>query len=444
MPILQGVAGTAKTITVTLVLAGAGLALASPPMGVPEQENIPANQKVIKDPAEYNAYMSALNVPDPSSKAVAMEAFVTGYPNSVVKIDALEQAMAGYQQAGNQGKVQEIATRILQIDPSNVRALAIVTFIERASANTPEKAAKTRQDGERGLATLVDWRLPGISDADNAKLRDQMTIIFAGAAGFGALQAKDYVAARGFYLKSVKIDPNNLQDTYQLGLACLEINPLDKNGFWYVAKAIHLARGNEAAINQMAPYAKAKYKKYRGADDGWDQIVAAAATQTAPGPEIAAIKPAFSPQELACNAVAENDSTDLSLADVEFILRYRDASDCNREAADKVWTGILNKQKGANGDEVKMKLPRTKVIAATSDSLDVALTEENQQANRPDLHGVLQKPLSHPPAPGSSIDIIGVFTSYRPQPFMFTMEQVEVPAIRERSMPNRPNRPKRK
>ncbi len=66
----------------------------------------PTSQKVIKDPAEYNAYITALNTTDPAAKAAAMEAFVTQYPNSIVKIDALEQAMAAYQQANNQQKVE--------------------------------------------------------------------------------------------------------------------------------------------------------------------------------------------------------------------------------------------------------------------------------------------------------------------------------------------------
>jgi hypothetical protein len=225
------------------------------------------------------------------------------------------------------------------------------------------------------------------------------------------------------------------------------MNPLDKNGFWYIAKAISLAKGksNDTAVNQMASYAKAKYNKYQGNDGGWDQIVAAAATQTAPGPEVGAIKPAVSPQERACNALAEHNSiADLSLADLEFILRYRDASDCNRQAADKVWTWLLSKQTDENGNEVKIKLPRTKVIAATSDSVDVALTEDNQQANQADLHLILWKTLIRPPAPGSSIDITGVLTSYRAQPFLFTMEKADFVASGERSLRNRPHPPVRK
>jgi hypothetical protein len=393
----------------------------------PDQSNVPTNQKVIKDPAEYNAYMAALNTQDPAAKAAAMDAFVAQYPNSIVKVDALEQAMAAYQAANNQPKVQETANKILQISPNNVRALAIVTFIERATANTADKAAKARQDGEKGLAELPNWKPADVSDADVAKLKDQMTVIFAGAAGFGALQAKDYPAARDFYLKSVKIDINNLQDVYQLGIALLEMNPIDKTGFWYIAKANQLAQGNAAAQKSISDYGKSKYRKYHGNYDGWDAFLASVAGQNAPPAEIA-ITAAPSPAELACKAVQDNDPATLSVSDWEYVLQFRDSgAQCNKDAADKVWQAILAKQKDASGNEQHIRMPGVKVIAATNETIDVALTDDNQQANKADLHVILEKPITKPPAPGTTTDVTGLFTSFTPSPFMFTMEKGELP-----------------
>jgi hypothetical protein len=388
----------------------------------------PTSQKVIKDPAEYNAYMTALNTQDAAQRAAAMEAFVNQYPNSIVKPEALDQALAGYQAAGNQAKLQEVANKILQINPNSVRALAILTYFERASGD-PAKAAKARQDGEKGLQALESWTPPAdLPAADAKKMKDQMTAIFAGAAGFGALQAKDYAAAKGFYQKAVQIDPNSLQDVYQLGIASLESNPMDPLGFWYIAKAINLSKGNDAAIKAISSYGKGKYKKYHGGEDGWDQIVTAAATQPAP-PADFAIKPAPTPAELACKVVQDNDPATLSASDWEYVLQYRDAGQqCNKDAAEKVWQSIQSKQKDEKGEPVKIKLPGVKVVAATSDSLDVALTEENQQANKADIHVVMEKPLTKPPAVGSTTDVIGLFSSYTPNPFMFTMEKGELPA----------------
>jgi tetratricopeptide (TPR) repeat protein len=424
--------------TVVLALTGLVSSLAtgqstqsSPAPADQTQATTPTSQKVIKDPAEYNAYMTALNTQDAAQKAAAMDAFVNQYPNSIVKPEALEQAMASYQAAGNQAKVLETANKILAINPNAVRALAIVTFIDRANANTPEKAAKVRQEAERGLQEMANWTPPSdLSAADGKKMKDQMTVIFAGAAGFGALQAKDYAAAKTAYLKSVQIDPTNLQDVYQLGYASLESNPVDPLGFWYLAKAINLSKGNSEAVKQINVYGQGRYKKYHGGVDGWDQIVAAAATQTAP-PADFAIKPAPTPAELACKVVQDNDPATLSASDWEYVLQYRDAGpQCNKDAAEKVWAAIQAKQKDDKGEEVKIKLPGVKVVSSTPETLDVALTEENQAANPPkaDIHVIMEKPMTKPPAPGTMTDVIGVFSSYTPNPFMFTMEKGDLPA----------------
>lgn len=416
-------------LTGSAVLTATALSAQTAPADQAQATPTPTSQKVIKDPAEYNAYMTALNTQDAAQRAAAMEAFVNQYPASIVKPEALDQALAAYQQAGNQAKLADIANKILAINPNAVRALAIVTFIDRATANTADKAAKARQEGERGLAELAKWaKPPDVSDADFKKLKDQMTVIFAGAAGFGALQAKDYPAAKNFYLQSVQIDATNLQDIYQLGITLLEMSPVDKLGFWYIAKSINLSKGNDAAVKQINAYGKSKYKKYHGGEDGWDAIVAAAATQTAPPPDFD-IKPAPTPAELACTVVQNNDPATLSASDWEYVLQYRDAGpQCNKDAAEKVWQTIQSKQKDDKGEAVKIKLPAVKVIAATADALDVALTDDNQQANKADIHVVMEKPLTKLPAVGSTTDVIGLFTSYTPNPFMFTMEKGELPA----------------
>ncbi len=44
-----------------------------------------SGQITIKDPAEYNDYTNAIGQATPAAKAAAIEAFLTKYPNSVVK-----------------------------------------------------------------------------------------------------------------------------------------------------------------------------------------------------------------------------------------------------------------------------------------------------------------------------------------------------------------------
>lgn len=428
-----------KKVLVTFVLALAGGVLASgssqpaatssfddAQTQTAQPATTPANQKTIKDPAEYNAYMAALNAQDPAQRAAGMDAFVKQYPQSIMLLDALEQEMAAYQAAGNQAQVEATAKRILQVAPNHIRALAIIVAIDRAKAGSGDQAAlkESCSNAQTGLQQLPSWQKPdGLKDDEFQKVKSQMSDIFNGAAGFCALQGKDYAGARGYYEKAIQIDPTNLQDIYQLAVASLEMNPIDVKGLWYCAKAVNIAQGNAAtksAVPGMTNYCKAKYRKYHGNNDGFDQMIAAAATQNAL-PADFAVAPAPTPPELACKAVQENDPSTLSPSDWEYILQFRDSgAQCNKDAADKVWAAIQAKQKDEKGETAKLKVP-VKVISATNDTVEAALTDENQQANKADLHIVMEKPLTRPPAAGSTIEVIGTISDYTPNPFMFTM-----------------------
>ncbi len=245
-----------------------------------------AQPKVIKDQAEYKAYMAAYEQKDAAKRAAAMEAFAGKYPQSAVKLDALELALAGFQQAGNRDKVAALADEILKVDPDNLRAIAIHAFLLRARATgeDTQALAQLSPQVERGLALLGKWRKPqGMSDADAGKLKRQLATILHGAAGFVALQDKDYARARPHYLEAVAGDPNDLQNVYQLSLACLEATPVEPDGFWYVARAIVLAGSSAHADVQdsLKKYATAKYRRYHGSDEGWNDLLAKAAKSSA-------------------------------------------------------------------------------------------------------------------------------------------------------------------
>lgn len=400
----------AAAVIAAMLFAGAGLA---------------QQQKVIKDAAEYNAYIAALNIADPAKKAAAMEEFIQKYPASVVKLDALGQAMAAWQQAGNTAAVESDAERILALDKGNVRALAVLTALERAAVTQGkhEAMAALKVHAAEGLRALPKFARPeGMSDADFARLKNQLGAVLEGGAGFVALQEKDYAAARARYLAAVKLDPGGLQDLYQLGIAELSLEPPDATGFWHIAKAESLARAqnNAAGAQSIDAYGKARYKRYHGSEQGWDAILAAAPKQAAPPAGFAhgISSPAA---ELAVKAVAENDPASLSFSDMEYVLSWRDASPANKAAAEKVWQAIEQLQK----KNARLKLP-AKLVAATKDSVLAAIIEENQQANKADLHARLAKQPPHLPAPGSSLFLIGRIDGYRLNPFQFQMKDAEL------------------
>ena len=384
-----------------------------------------ASQKVIKDPAEYNAYMQALNLKNPAKKAAAMEAFLQAYPNSIVVADALEQAMAAYQAAGDAKHVERTAQRLLTLRPENIRALAILTALERVAATNGDATAlaEMREHAEHGSRNLKAWSKPdGTSAAEFGKLRAQMAAIFSGATGFALLNDKNYAGARDSLLTAVAAEPADMQNIYQLGIAEVQMTPLDVNGFWHLARAMNLAAAqkNTTAHDGIAKFAKAKYKHYHGGDDGWDAIVKAAGVKGAmPKTFAASIKPAPTAAEIAVKEVNENDPAQLSFSDWEYVLSYRDASPANTAAAAKVWAAIQAMEK--NG-ATKLKMDVT-VVSATSDAIEASISDDNIQAKTADLHIALAQPAPAPPAAGTVISVTGVITSYEPQPFKFTMTQ---------------------
>src|SRR5512147_1316417 len=86
----------------------------------------PAQNKQITDPAEYNAYVAALDpqVP-PARKIQLLDEFLAKYPNTVVKEDALELKLVAQQQAGQ--PFEATARQVLQVNPKNFRALLVLS-----------------------------------------------------------------------------------------------------------------------------------------------------------------------------------------------------------------------------------------------------------------------------------------------------------------------------
>src|SRR5499433_587467 len=242
----------------------------------------PQQKKEIKDPAEYNAYVGAVQQQDPNAKISGIEAFLTQYPNSVMKTDALELLMSTYQQTNNPTKMADAANRLLQADPKNVKALALLAYTERTQAqggasNAAQLLTQASQHGQQGLQALSSFNKPdGMSEADFEKQKTQLSGIFNAAVGIAALQHKDYATASKSLRAAVDVSPTDFSLVYPLALAYLQATPPDSiNGIWYAARAS--AVGPTPQIQQQIErYAKSQYTKYHGGEDGWTDVLAQA------------------------------------------------------------------------------------------------------------------------------------------------------------------------
>ena len=417
-----------KKILVTVVLGAATLATAQTAATPPQQPQGQAGQAqpsastaqapVIKDPAEYNAYVGAIQQKDPAAQISGLEAFLTQYPSSVMKVAALQTLMQDYQQTNNQQKTIDTATKLVAADACNVRALALLAFINRLKAqggdpNPKQDLADAKKYGQMGIDCLPKFTKPeGTSDADFEKMKGQMTGIFNSAVGISALTDKDYDTARKTLRAAVESSPDSQKDfslVYPLALAYLQGTPQDSiNGIWYGARALAVAPQPQVAA-QVTPYLKGQYVKYHGGEDGWTDVLAQAKTSPNP-PSGFAIKPAPTPAEQAHNMVVSTPPDKMDFATWQFIF-----TNGSKEDQDVVWNAIKGKAVQMNGT----------VIKATATEFQIAGSSDDIDAKKPDITLTFEDkvPLKLIPKDGASLDFQGEPASYTTSPFMMTMEK---------------------
>jgi tetratricopeptide (TPR) repeat protein len=415
-----------KKSLVAILLTFAGIATGQQATTQPQSQPAaaqPQQKKEIKDPAEYNAYVGAVQQTDAAAKISGLEAFLAQYPNSVMKEDALELLMGTYQGAGNQAKVIDTANRLLTSNPNNVRALVLLAYTERAS----QKWADAKQHAERGLQAIPGMSKPdGVSDADFEKQKGQFAGVLNSVAGFSALQLKDNAGAEKYLRAAVEADPNNVENVYPLALASLTSTPEDDvNGLFFIARAANLVK-DPAGKAQITKFGHSKYVKYHGAEDGWNELLAQTATMPLPpaGFSIKQYVPP-TPAEQAADLVKTKAPKEMSFAEWELVLSAGAPED-----ADKVWSAV----KG-----VALQMEGT-VIKASPTELQIAASQDDIDQKRADIviamGGTIPAKLM--PAEGSTLDFAGTPLSYTPSPFVMSMEKG---ALLTKAAPAAPKKP---
>ncbi|HEY7403395.1 MAG TPA: hypothetical protein VIB39_07730 [Candidatus Angelobacter sp.] len=390
----------------------AGQPPAQPQSGATQGGAAP-QKKEIKDPAEYNAYMGAIGQQDPAAKISGLEAFLTQYPNSVMKEDALELLMGTYQQAGNGAKMIETAQKVLQANPNNLRALALLTYTKRLGARTPQDITDAGQYGEKGLQALNAAPKPdGMSDADFQKLKTQTSVIFNGAVGMAAYQAKDQAKAQQYLRAAVDADPADVNNIYPLALSYLTAGPTEKDvdGLFFIARAANLIQDPKGKAD-VTKFGHSKYVKYHGSEDGWNELLAKAASTTLPesGFTITQYVPP-TPAQQAADLIKTKKVEEMSFAEWELVL-----SEGTPEDADKVWSSL-------KGKPLQMV---AQVITTSPTKLTLAGSQDDIDKNTADIDLTMAAALTAKlmPKEGAELQFEGTPVSYTAKPFLMTMEK---------------------
>ena len=419
-------------ILVTVVLGAAATAAVQTAAQPAQQQPAPAAQgqaaapaaqgPVIKDPAEYNAYMGAIQQKDPAAQISGLEAFLAQYPNSQMKLAVLQTLMQDYQQTNNSAKTIDTAQKLVTADPNNVRAMALLAYIDRQKAQgTGDKQAldDAKKYGQMGIDAMPKFNKPdGTSDADFTKMKGEMTAIFDAAIGIADLTAKDYPGARTSLRVAADATPTDFSVVYPLALAYAGPTPADPNvppdplnSIWYAARSSVIAPTPQYQ-QQIEKYAKSLYVKYHGGDDGWTDVLAQAkASPTQPAGF--AIKPAPGPDEQAHNMVTATAPEKMDFATWEFVL-----SNGKQPDQDVVWNAIKGKPVQMNGT----------VITAAPEEIDIAGSSDDIDAKKADIKLMFEEklPAKLIPKEGASFDFQGEPSAYTPNPFMMTMTNGKV------------------
>jgi hypothetical protein len=399
--------------------------------------------------AEFKPYNDAITQTDPKAKAAALEAYLQAFPKSScpgVSQDALVLLMATYSQAGDAQKTLDTADRILKVDPTNLRALYGEAVIRKslADANADATAKQAALDAaadyaQKTLAAFGGTKPAGMTDADFTQLKTSATPTMYSIIATDALGKKDAQTAIDNYKKELAAVPADqttkpgpvLQDTYFLATAYLATTPPD-----YLSCAFYAARfiayAPEPYKSQIAPTAKYCYKKYHGADDGFDAVqTAAQASLEPPAGFKDTIKPAPTPAEQIHGIIASTpDLSTLAVSDKEMVFQYGSPED-----AGKVWDTIKGKT---------VEIPGALVIASTPDQLKVAVSDDAKQAKTADFT-VNLKPVEEgataaakaaakkradavaaATAVGQTVTFQGTYDSFTPTPLMITMNDGDV------------------
>ena len=341
----------------------------------------------IKDPAEFNAYQMFSTQSDPKAKTAAGESFLKTYPQSQVKNLVLDTLIDAYAQSNDQDGVLSACSRMLQLDPNNLKAILYSVNIKKGQCQKTSDAQTCDDGAALARKGLQVTKPANTSDDDWKKLTHAAFTIFHSTIALDdGLSKKDWKAAQDEYKTELgMLDDNEsrvqgLVDELQLAQAySMPGSAQDlKNAIWFYARVWDYAP--DQYKKQIAPKLDYYYKKYHGGLDGLDDIKQQAKASTFP-PGTFAPTVAKTPQEQIHDLLAStaDGGKSLALADKETVLAVGSKDD-----ADKLWALLQGQETPVPGV----------VTEATSDTIKVAVTEDAKAAKVPDFIVSLKKPLT--------------------------------------------------
>ncbi|HTW79359.1 MAG TPA: hypothetical protein VME23_07455 [Terracidiphilus sp.] len=373
-----------KKFVFASAMALAAICLALAPQ-VPAQTPASDAGQVSLPADQYNAYQTAITQTDPAAEAAALENFLTTYPQTQIKKTVLDSLIDVYQKARNPAKALDAATRLLQLDPTNPKAILVSVYFDVADC----KKAVDPQTGElkdpqpcdnAAILAQKGLTISKPADIDDPTWKSFTTagypVFHSAIALDDVLSKKDYASAVDEYTKELMLySPEQTQagpglvDTLSLAEALAKPSPKKDwvKAVWFYARAYDYAPAPYKP--QIEPKLDYWYKRYHGTLDGEtaikqqiDAIKAKAQSSLFP-PSDFTIAPAPTPADLAHHAYTSGDPKLLSLEDKEYILANGVDADANG-----LWALLKGQQTPVPGVVITAQATVLKVTVTTTAS----------------------------------------------------------------------------
>jgi tetratricopeptide (TPR) repeat protein len=199
---------------------------------------------------EYNAFMAMTQQGNNPEVQIALaEAFLQRFPGSDFRPGAYLTEMRCYYQLNKIGPSVDAARKALRFDRDNLEALTFLSYVFPFTFHPDSPSARSiltlaDNDARHGLDALQRLAKPANAAPEQFQTYVRAKrAIFNSAAGFVALQRKDYAYAITALKAAGADNPSDVLAFYRLGVAYLFSAPTDyDHGIWYLARSAGLAR----------------------------------------------------------------------------------------------------------------------------------------------------------------------------------------------------------
>ena len=260
-----------------------------------------AKQPQWKSRAEYDAFQAFVKETDAKKRISLIQAFIKANPQSDFLANAYVAEMQTYVQLGQTGEGIGSAKKALGSDPNNLDALSYLCFtfpytFKPSDSNAATELSQAGEYAQHGLEALQNLQKPaGVTEEQFEAYVKPKTkrAVFNTAAGFVALQQKNYNQAIKSLEAAAQDEPNSVLVYSLLGQAYYNESPREVNkAIWNLARATSLAEdSNSPNAAELKKFYGQVYEAQHGSNADEDKVLTQAKSAAAMPADFAVAPP---------------------------------------------------------------------------------------------------------------------------------------------------------